>query len=204
MAWIQNRSAWRDGSLAAVLAITVAATWGIHVWIRSGPFVQLTDVHALDGGMLVALAGTVTLVLSLKASRWKGIRRPLGEADLLICDFLTYFATSVSCVALSAVLVLPFSREDLLVQAIRGLAAVTWFASLGALLSPARLSTPARTIVYLGLAWWIPALLGLHSPILASRESFPATPNGGLTADLSMMLPHLLALGITLLERSRR
>jgi hypothetical protein len=80
--------------------------------------------------------------------------------------------------------------------ALRGewLLASLWLSTLGGVLALARLENLAHGLLFLALAWWVPALI--HAGI----------PHAPWSADgiLSMLVPQLLGLGYVSLERVHR
>lgn len=203
-AWIESRSSWLSVANLGVFVSSTAVAWGVHAWIRTGPFVQRWDEVQIHRSITFLLAAAITARASLRMDRGSALLRATSTGGVLVCNFLACCLAAAPYVVTFGVASAPL-RSDTLVDSLRqGAGAVAWCASLGAILSMARTSAPLRVGLFVACAWWVPALLDLPHPILGSIPGFPGDTLGDGRTDMSMMLPHLLALGTTFLERARR
>jgi len=202
-AWLLARQTLASrGGLALLVGFI-----GIDLLARSALPFGIAASHAradeLGRESRLLLFGCLTLLVLLRASRWRPVLHGLG--DLGVVRTVCLSALYLGCIghlvvgSLDALLFRADLRPDWL-----GLGAAVWLASLAGILALSRLEPRALALVFLMLAWWVP-VLGLPGPEAGAAGgagiSFTPWSVGGI---LPMLVPHLWAVGYVCLERTQR
>lgn len=196
-AWLQARQTLASrGGLALFVGFA-----GIDLLARSAlPFgIAASHARADEIGRESRLLffGGLTLLVLLRAARWRPVLRGLGGVGTASTVCLS--ALYLGCIGALTVNLLGalLFRADAL-PGWAELGAAIWIASLAGILALSRLEPLALALVYLMLAWWVPVLV-LPGP----EAGISATP-WSVVGFLPMLVPHLWAVGYVCLERAQR
>ena len=159
------------------------------------------DQVASESRML--LAGCVTLLVLLRASRWRPHLHGLGEFGVAVTVCLSaVYLDGICYVASGAFDALLFRAKPQFHGAELGVA--LWLATLAGILALSRLESRTLGLGFLLLAWWVP-VLGLPGPGAGGTlvQGICCAPwSAGRI--LPMLVPLLWAVGYVCLERTQR
>ena len=151
----------------------------------------------------LVLAGCVTLLVLLRASRWKPVLHGLGDfgAAATVCISALYL--DCICFVIDGALDVLLFRGKPQIHGTE-LGAAVWLATLAGILALSRLESRVLGLGFLLLAWWVP-VLGLPGPGAEGvlGQGICGAP-WSAERILPMLVPHLWAVGYVCLERTQR
>jgi hypothetical protein len=149
------------------------------------------------------LAGCVTLLVLLRAARWRPAIQGLGDLGIATTVGLSAIYVVFICWSIVGAIDALLLRTTPQLHGAE-LVAATWLATLAGVLALSRLDSRALGLGFLLLAWWVP-VLGLPVPG-AGGALGPGICGAPWSVEriLPMLVPHLWAVGYVCLERTQR
>ncbi len=199
---LTSRTLVSRGGLAFLIGV-VALDLLARSILPFGIAASQTSAEGLGRELRLLLFGGLTLLVLVRAARWRPILRGSGAPSVVFIVSLS--GLYLVCIGY-AFAALPdrllFGRNPEIEWLEVG--AAIWLATLAGILALSRLDPRPLGSAFVLLGWWVP-VLGLPIPVAAGAvgEGMSRTP---WSADgiLPMLVPHLLAVGYVCLERAQR